>query len=89
MTTIATLRVSLYAHVSRHDQHTLPLQLEAMRRYAKQRGWTTVNEVKETGSGSTQRSKRELLLKAARRHETDVIWVWRWTGGGVPSPIWS
>jgi putative DNA-invertase from lambdoid prophage Rac len=73
----ASLRVSLYARVSTHDQHTLPLQLEAMRRYAKQRGWTTVNEVKEVGSGSTQRPKRELLLKAARRRETDVILVWR------------
>jgi DNA invertase Pin-like site-specific DNA recombinase len=85
----SSLRVSLYARVSTHDQHTLPLQLEAMRRYAKQRGWTTVNEVKEVGSGSTQRPKRESLLKAARRRETDVILVWRLDRGGVPSPIWS
>jgi len=70
-------RVSLYARVSTHDQQTLPLQLEAMRAYAIQRGWTIVAETQEIGSGAVQRPKRELLLKAARRKETDIILVWR------------
>ena len=34
------LRVDLYARVSTHDQKTLPLQLSAMRDYAKRRSWT-------------------------------------------------
>ena len=33
------LRVGLYARVSAHDQKTLPLQLLAMRDYAKRRRW--------------------------------------------------
>ncbi|MBV9226648.1 MAG: recombinase family protein [Acidobacteriaceae bacterium] len=70
-------RVSLYARVSTHDQQTLPLQLDSMRSYADQRGWTIVSEMQDVGSGSVQRPKRELLMKAARRRETDIILVWR------------
>ena len=70
-------RVSLYARVSTHDQQTLPLQLESMRSYAAQRGWTVVTETQDIGSGSVQRPKRELLMKAARRREIDIILVWR------------
>lgn len=70
-------RVSLYARVSTHDQQTLPLQLESMRAYASQRGWKVVSETQEVGSGAVQRPKRELLMKMARRRETDIILVWR------------
>jgi DNA invertase Pin-like site-specific DNA recombinase len=70
-------RVSLYARVSTHDQQTLPLQLESMRSYAAQRGWTIVLEAQEIGSGSLHRPKRELLMKAARRREIDIVLVWR------------
>ena len=70
-------RVSLYARVSTHDQQTLPMQLESMRSYAAQRGWTIVLETQEIGSGSIHRPKRELLMKAARRREIDIILVWR------------
>ncbi len=72
-----SLRAGLYARVSTHDQRTLPLQMEAMRNYARQRGWTIVSETKDVGSGSIQRPKREVLMKAARRRDTDVILVWR------------
>ena len=72
-----SLRVGLYARVSTHDQQTLPMQLEAMRVYAGQRGWSVVMEIKDVGSGSIQRPKRELLLKAARRREIDAVLVWR------------
>ena len=71
------LRAGLYARVSTHDQQTVPLQTRAMRDYAARRGWTVVMQVKEIGSGASQREKREKLLEAARRREIDVVLVWR------------
>lgn len=71
------LRVGLYARVSTHDQQTLPMQLSAMRDYARKREWAVVLEIKDVGSGATLRQKREALLSAARRREVDVIIVWR------------
>jgi DNA invertase Pin-like site-specific DNA recombinase len=70
-------RVSLSARVSTHDPQTLPLQLDSMRAYAAQRGWNVVSEIQEVGSGSVQRPRREQVIKAARRRETDIILVWR------------
>ena len=63
------LRVGLYARVSTHDQKTLPLQLFAMRDYAKKRSWAAAVEVKDMGSGATTRPQREKLIEAARRRE--------------------
>ena len=71
------LRVGLYARVSTHDQKTLPLQLSAMRDYAKKRSWTVAVEVKDVGSGATTRPQREKLIEAARRREIDLVLVWR------------
>jgi DNA invertase Pin-like site-specific DNA recombinase len=71
------LRVALYARVSTHDQQTLPLQIRALREYAAKRGWTIVAQIKEVGSGASQRERRETLLAAARRREIDVVLVWR------------
>ncbi len=48
-----------------------------MRAYAKQRGWKVVSETQEVGSGAVQRPQRDLLMKKARRKETDIILVWR------------
>ena len=45
------LRVGIYARVSTHDQKTLPLQLSAMRDYAKKRNWTIAIEVQDVASG--------------------------------------
>src|SRR3954452_18347096 len=70
-------RVALYARVSTHDQKTLPLQLAALRKYAKQRGWSVVEELLEIGSGCLECPKREQLMKLARQKEMDVILVWR------------
>lgn len=70
-------KVELYARVSTHDQQTLPMQLSAMRAYAKRRGWQVAFEEKEVGSGAKTRPKREEMLKAARRRELDAILVWR------------
>ena len=72
-----TIRVGLYARVSTLDQQTLPMQNRAMRDYAARRGWTIATQVKEVGSGATQRQLREKLLDAARRREIDVVLVWR------------
>ena len=71
------LRAGLYARVSTHDQQTLPLQLHAMRDYAAKLGWSLVAQIKEVGSGASQRELREALLAAARRREIDVVLVWR------------
>jgi putative DNA-invertase from lambdoid prophage Rac len=70
-------RVGLYARVSTIDQQTIPLQIRAMREYATKRGWTVAAQVKEIGSGASQRQLREQLLEAARRREIDVVLVWR------------
>jgi putative DNA-invertase from lambdoid prophage Rac len=70
-------RVGLYARVSTFDQHTIPLQIRALREYAARRGWTIALQVKEVGSGAAQRELREKLLDAARRREIDVVLVWR------------
>jgi DNA invertase Pin-like site-specific DNA recombinase len=71
------VRAGLYARVSTQDQQTLPMQNRAMREYAARRGWTIAMQVKEVGSGATQRQLREKLLEAARRREIDVVLVWR------------
>jgi putative DNA-invertase from lambdoid prophage Rac len=72
-----TPRAGLYARVSTHDQQTLPMQLRAMREYARKRKWTVTVEVKDVGSGATTRPKREALIAAARRREIDLVLVWR------------
>src|SRR2546428_448479 len=71
------LRVGLYARVSTHDQQTIPLQTRAMREYAARRGWTVAMQVKEIGSGASQRERREQLLEAARPREIDRRVAWR------------
>jgi DNA invertase Pin-like site-specific DNA recombinase len=70
-------RVGLYARVSTNDQQTIPLQIRALREYTVRRGWTIALQVKEVGSGASQRQLREKLLEAARRREIDVVLVWR------------
>jgi putative DNA-invertase from lambdoid prophage Rac len=70
-------RAALYARVSTNDQQTVPLQIRALREYAVRRGWTIALQVKEVGSGASQRQLREKLLEAARRREIDVVLVWR------------
>src|ERR1017187_1322886 len=70
-------RAGLYARVSTNDQQTIPLQIRALREYAARRGWTIALQMKEVGSGASQRQLREKLLDAARRREIDVVLVWR------------
>ena len=70
-------RAGLYARVSTQDQQTIPMQTRALREYAARRGWTIALQVKEIGSGASQRERREQLLEAARRREINVVLVWR------------
>src|ERR1017187_3392021 len=70
-------RAGLYARVSTDDQQTIPLQVRALRDYAVRRGWTIALQVKEVGSGASERQLREKVLEAARRREIDVVLVWR------------
>jgi len=71
------MRAALYARVSTLDQQTLSLQSESMTAYIRDRGWILARQVKDVGSGAKQRPGREMLLKAARRREVDVVVVWR------------
>ena len=70
-------RAGLYARVSTNDQQTLPMQSRAMREYATRRGWTIAIQIREIGSGASQRQLRERMMEAARRREIDVVLVWR------------
>lgn len=71
------MRVGIYARVSTHDQHTLPMQLKQMKEYIGHRNWKLAAEVQEIGSGATTRPRREELLKMARRREIDAVLVWK------------
>jgi DNA invertase Pin-like site-specific DNA recombinase len=56
------------------------MQNRAMRNYAARRAWTIVMQVKEVGSGASQRvaaATGEKLIDAARRREIDAVLVWR------------
>ena len=58
-------RAGIYARVSTDDQQTIPLQIRALREYAARRGWVIALQVKEIGSGASERQLREKLLDAA------------------------
>jgi hypothetical protein len=57
------MRVALYARVSTHDQQTLPMQLDAMRGYVINHGWTSIMEIADIGSGASERPKRQRGIK--------------------------
>jgi len=71
------LRVGIYVRVSTADQQTLPMQLEAIRKYLRARKWKSVLEVDDIGSGVKERKKRQQLMVAARRRDIDAIVVWK------------
>ena len=72
------MKAGIYARVSTHDQHTLNLQIEAMKKYALARDWQIETEIAEIGSGAKDtRPKREELINQARRRQIDVIVVWK------------
>lgn len=71
------MRVGIYTKVSTHEQQTLPLQLMALRKYARARKWKIVLEIEDVESGAKDRKKREKLLEAARRRDIDAVLVWK------------
>src|SRR3989441_635784 len=48
-----------------------------MREYAARRGWAVALQVKEIGSGASQRERRGKMLEGARRRGIDVVVGWR------------
>ncbi len=72
------MKAGIYARVSTHDQHTLNMQIDAMKKYAKARDWQIETEIAEIGSGAKDtRPKREELINQAKRRQIDVIVVWK------------
>jgi len=41
------MRAALYARVSTYDQHTLAMQMDALREFATRRVWTIIATVEE------------------------------------------
>ena len=77
------MRTALYARVSTKDQQTLPMQMKAMRAYAKNRQWKVVKEIKEIGSGAdNNRPEREKLIKLAKQRKLDAVVVWKFDRWG-------
>jgi DNA invertase Pin-like site-specific DNA recombinase len=77
------MRTALYARVSTKDQQTLPMQMKAMREYAKNRQWKVVKEIKEIGSGAdNNRPEREKLIKLAKQRKLDAVVVWKFDRWG-------
>ena len=70
-------KAAIYARVSTQDQRTLPMQIQTLRRYAKDRGWKVTIEIRDTASGAIDRPRREEILRAARRREIDAVLVWK------------
>jgi len=41
------MKAALYARISTRDQHSIPMQLDALRQYAQLRGWQIAAEIEE------------------------------------------
>ena len=48
-----------------------------MREYTRKRGWEIAVEIKDVGSGTALRQKREELMAAAKKRDIDLVMVWR------------
>ena len=70
-------KAAIYARVSTQDQRTLPMQIQTLKRYAKDRGWKVVIEIRDTASGAIDRPHRDEILRAARKREIDTVLVWK------------
>lgn len=79
MKTTKQKRVAIYARVSTDSQDT-DNQLRELRTVAERAGWHVVDEfIDHAISGAKGRDKRpafDRLLKAAARHEVDVVAAW-------------
>jgi len=78
---VSAARVVLYARVSTEEQgtqehHSLEAQLNEMREYAANKGWTIVGEFVETASGTRRdRPQLESILALARSRSFDILLV--------------
>lgn len=80
----ALLRVSTarQAALHRSEEETLPVQREAVRRFAAQHGWTLVREFAEEGVSAWKNSSADRpvlteLLEAGRQRQFDVLVVFK------------
>jgi putative DNA-invertase from lambdoid prophage Rac len=71
------MKAGIYARVSTHDQHTLDMQIAAMKKYTKSRDWQIESEITEISSGTKDRPKRGGLINQAKRRQIDIIIVWK------------
>lgn len=46
------MKAGIYARVSTHDQHTLDMQIAAIKKYVQAREWSIAIEIAEIGSGA-------------------------------------
>jgi hypothetical protein len=80
---VSPSRVTLSTCISPHDQHTLPIQRDAMHECATRRGWMVLDTVVEIGSAAkNDRPKRQAVLTATKQRQLAVMLVWKldWCG---------
>jgi DNA invertase Pin-like site-specific DNA recombinase len=71
------MRIAIYARVSTKEQ-SCDLQLHDLRAYCAARGFASVHEFVDVGSGAKDtRPQPNDLMAAARKRQSDAIVVWR------------
>jgi DNA invertase Pin-like site-specific DNA recombinase len=71
------MRIAIYARVSTKDQNC-ELQFRDIRTYCAARGFASVREFVDIGSGAKDsRPQLNDLMAAARKRQLDAILVWR------------
>jgi len=72
------MRIAIYARVSTTDQST-ESQLLDLRRYTRERSWTSFREYVDEGISGTKDSRPALndLMNDAKKRRFDVVLVWR------------
>jgi len=71
---VSPSRVTLSTRISTYDQHTLPIQIDAMHEFATRRGWMVIDTVEEMGSAAKNDCpKRQALLAAAKQRKLEII----------------
>lgn len=76
------VRCVIYTRVSTAEQGregaSLPVQLQACRKYAAAQGWTVVDELQDIQSGlDVDRAAYQKVIALARAHSVDFVLVWR------------
>ena len=73
-------RAAIYARVSTHNGQNPEMQLEEIRQYCANRGWTIAEEYVDRGISGTREHRPALdrLLGACRRRLVDAVIVYRY-----------